>query len=120
MSKKDYSAELLKMEGVQIEKIEETLEEIIIQVGVELQRPAGVGLVQEGDGDVFIAVGIEIDAMGHIQVVDIVVQRQGLRSPGLVGIERREAEGGVRVVPFAARRALTLSVRTIVPSAARV
>ena len=35
MSKKDYSAELLKMEGVQIEKIEETQEEIIMQVSLE-------------------------------------------------------------------------------------
>ena len=30
MSMKDYSAELLKMEGVQIEKLEETEEEIIL------------------------------------------------------------------------------------------
>ena len=32
MSKKDYSAELLKMEGVEIEKIEEDADEIVIQV----------------------------------------------------------------------------------------
>ena len=32
MSKKDYSAELLKMEGVEIEKIEEDAQEIAIHV----------------------------------------------------------------------------------------
>ena len=35
MSKKDYSAELLKMEGVQIEKLDETEEEIILQISME-------------------------------------------------------------------------------------
>ena len=35
MSTKDYSAELLKMEGVQIEKLEETEEEIILQISLE-------------------------------------------------------------------------------------
>ena len=32
MSTKDYSAELLKMEGVQIEKLDETEEEIILSL----------------------------------------------------------------------------------------
>ena len=32
MSTKDYSAELLKMEGVQIEKLDETEEEIIFNI----------------------------------------------------------------------------------------
>ena len=35
MSTKDYSAELLKMEGVQIEKLDETEEEIILQISME-------------------------------------------------------------------------------------
>ena len=35
MSMKEYSAELLKMEGVQIEKLEETEEEIILQISLE-------------------------------------------------------------------------------------
>ena len=35
MSMKDYSAELLKMEGVQIEKLDETEEEIILQISME-------------------------------------------------------------------------------------
>ena len=35
MSTKDYSAELLKMEGVQIEKLDETEEEIILQISLE-------------------------------------------------------------------------------------
>ena len=35
MSKKDYSAELLKMEGVQIEKIEESTEEIVLCVSLD-------------------------------------------------------------------------------------
>ena len=35
MSTKDYSAELLKMEGVQIENLEETEEEIILQISME-------------------------------------------------------------------------------------
>ena len=32
---KDYSAELLKMEGVQIEKLDETEKEIILQISME-------------------------------------------------------------------------------------
>ena len=35
MSKKDYSAELLKMEGVLIEKLEETVNEIVIQLSLQ-------------------------------------------------------------------------------------
>ena len=35
MSTKDYSAELLKMEGVQIEKLDETEEEILLQISME-------------------------------------------------------------------------------------
>ena len=35
MSTKDYSAELLKMEGVVIEKVEETEKEIIIQMSMK-------------------------------------------------------------------------------------
>ena len=35
MSMKDYSAELLKMEGVQIEKLDETEKEIILQISME-------------------------------------------------------------------------------------
>ena len=35
MSTKDYSAELLKMEGVQIEKLDETEKEIILQISME-------------------------------------------------------------------------------------
>ena len=35
MSTKDYSAELLKMEGVQIEKLDETEEEIFLQISME-------------------------------------------------------------------------------------
>ena len=35
MSTKDYSAELLKMEGVQIEKLDKTEEEIILQISME-------------------------------------------------------------------------------------
>ena len=35
MSTKDYSAELLKMEGVQIENLEETEKEILLQISVE-------------------------------------------------------------------------------------
>ncbi len=35
MSTKDYSAELLKMEGVQIEKLDETEEESILQISME-------------------------------------------------------------------------------------
>jgi len=35
LSTKDYSAELLKMEGVQIEKLDETEEEIILQISME-------------------------------------------------------------------------------------
>ena len=35
MSTKDYSTELLKMEGVQIEKLDETEEEIILQISIE-------------------------------------------------------------------------------------
>ena len=40
MSTKDYSAELLKMEGVQIEKLEETEEEIILQISLERKMHA--------------------------------------------------------------------------------
>ena len=35
MSKNDYSAELMKMEGVEIEKIEEDVDEIVMQVCLE-------------------------------------------------------------------------------------
>ena len=35
MSTKEYSAELLKMEGVLIEKLDETEEEIILQISME-------------------------------------------------------------------------------------
>lgn len=35
MSMKDHSAELLKMEGVQIEKLDETEKEIILQISME-------------------------------------------------------------------------------------
>ena len=35
MSTKDYSAELLKMEGVQIENLEETEKEILLQISME-------------------------------------------------------------------------------------
>ena len=38
MSKKDYSAELLKMEGAAIEKVEETEKEIVIQISMERRR----------------------------------------------------------------------------------
>lgn len=38
MSTKDYSAELLKMEGVVIEKVEETEKEIVIQISMERKK----------------------------------------------------------------------------------
>ena len=38
MSRKDYTAELLKMEGFEIEKLEETEGEILLQISLE-RRP---------------------------------------------------------------------------------
>lgn len=38
MSKENYSAKLLKMEGVQIEKLEETAEEIVLQISLERKQ----------------------------------------------------------------------------------